>query len=78
MYCRRCYADLSQTSESRCPRCGRAFSADKPRSYLRRPFPPPLRIAGHTVLTLILATVVSFVIAGVLSLSQIQQISSGH
>jgi predicted amidophosphoribosyltransferase len=78
MFCRKCYANLDQASGSRCARCGRRFDPDRPRSYLRRPFPSRLRILLHTLVTLLLATGISFVVASFLALAQLKYINSGH
>jgi hypothetical protein len=78
MFCRRCYADLNQSAEARCLRCGRPFNPDQPSTYLTRPFPPRWRIIFHTLLTLILATIVSAVVAGFLAVAQLKHLHSGH
>ena len=73
MYCRHCYQDLSRATESKCPACGRAFDALDEQSYLRRPFPPPLRIVVHVLLTTAVAAAVAFAVA----LHQLAR-TSGH
>lgn len=78
MFCRRCYADLQQAFDSRCMRCDRSFDPNDPSSYLSRPFPSRRRIIVHTVTTLILATIVSFVVAIFLSFSQMKFMHTNH
>ena len=78
MYCKRCYADLNQATEFRCARCGRRFNPSEKRTYLPRPFPSRRRIIAHTILTLILSTIVSFAIAVFLGAAQLKYIHSGH
>jgi hypothetical protein len=77
-FCTRCYADLRQAIDSRCARCGTAFDPGKPSTYLPRPFPPRRRVIAHAVLTVVLATVVSFVVALVLGSAQMKYMNSGH
>lgn len=78
-FCKRCYANLDQaTDDSRCLRCGRKFDAGNPSTYLERPFPSRTKIIVHTLINLALATIVSFVVAGVLAMAQIKYIHSGH
>jgi predicted amidophosphoribosyltransferase len=77
-FCKRCYANLDQATESRCARCRRAFNPHDPRTTLARPFPPPRRVLLHTVFTLIAATIVSAVIAVMLSVAQLKYLNSGH
>lgn len=78
MFCRRCYANLNQATHCRCLRCGRKFDPDNPSSFLARPFPSRTKIIVHTLITLVLATIVSCVVAGVLAMAQIKYIHSGH
>ena len=78
MFCRRCYADLQQAFDSRCVRCDRPFNPNEPSSYLPRPFPSRRRMIVHVVATLILATIVSVVVAGFVSVAQIKYFHSGH
>ena len=81
MFCRRCYADLQQAADRgclHCLRCKRRFDPRQPRSYLRRPFPSRRKIIVHSLITLILATIVSFCVAVFLSVAQIKYIHSGH
>jgi hypothetical protein len=64
MYCRKCYTNLEAAVESgACPKCGRAFNARSPKTFLTRPFPPGLRVVGLVVLTTVLGTVAAFVVA---------------
>ena len=63
MYCKQCYGDLSAAPEQKCPKCGRAFKAYDPRTYLKLPFPGPGRIALDVVLTTVAATVAAFGVA---------------
>jgi hypothetical protein len=63
MYCKQCYEDLSAAPGQKCPKCGRAFKAYDPRTYLKRPFPGPGRIALHVVLTTAFAGAAAFVVA---------------
>jgi hypothetical protein len=78
MFCRRCYANLNQATHSRCARCNHGFNADIPASFLPRPFPSRRRMIVHTLITLVLSTLVSFVVAGFLAMAQIKYIHSGH
>ena len=78
MFCSKCYADLTRSDDAHCPRCGRRFEASDPATWLRRPFPPPPRVVGHTVLTLFLATIVSVGVAFVLATQQLKYLNSGH
>ncbi len=77
MYCKHCYANLDQAVDSRCARCNRPFDPSRPGSYLTRPFPSRRRMVIHTLITLILATVVSAVVAGFLAIAQTKFIPSG-
>jgi hypothetical protein len=63
MFCRNCYRDLSHAPESKCPACGRGFDAADERTYLARPFPGPLRIVVHVLLTTAITAGVAFVVA---------------
>jgi uncharacterized paraquat-inducible protein A len=78
MFCKRCYANLDQATESQCARCGRAFSALDPTSYLRRPFPSRTKMVVQTVIMLVLSAVTSLVVAGCLALAQLKFVHSGH
>jgi hypothetical protein len=78
MYCKRCYANLDQAIEYRCRRCGRGFRADDRNTYLSRPFPSRRKMIVHTLITLVLSTIVSFAVAAVLALAQLKYIHSGH
>jgi predicted amidophosphoribosyltransferase len=73
MFCKHCYADLTTTDQTRCPRCGRAFNPAEPKSYLLRPFPPAARIIFH----LIAATIVAVLVAFFVAFFQLAQ-ASGH
>ena len=70
MFCKRCYADLNQAAECRCLRCRRPFNPNEPTSYLLRPFPSRRKIIIHSLIIFILATIVSAVVAGLLSMAQ--------
>ena len=72
MFCRRCYARLD-ASEFVCRRCGRRFDPLDERRYLKRAFPGVGGIVGYVVLT----TVVSLVVAFVVSFFQLAA-ASGH
>ena len=63
MFCRNCYQDLSRGTEPKCPACGRGFDAANERTYLARPFPTPLRMVVHVLLTTAVAAGVAFVVA---------------
>ena len=92
MYCRRCYADLEQASvyrkdthdhgppyiEFRCTRCNRPFNPDQPKTFLPRPFPPRRRIILHTVLNLLLATLISVIIAFFVATAQMRFMHTSH
>jgi hypothetical protein len=78
MFCKRCYANLDQARDGRCLRCGRRFVENDLSSYLERPFPSRVRMFVHTLITLVLATVVSAVVAGFLALAQLKFVHSGH
>ena len=78
MFCKRCYANLDQATHSRCARCGRVFNAGAPASYLSRPFPSRRRMIVHTLITLVLSTLVSFLVAGFLAFAQLNRLHSGH
>jgi hypothetical protein len=78
MFCKRCYANLDQATYSRCVRCGHEFQAEDPSSYLERPFPSRGKMIAHTLITLVLATLVSFAVACFLALAQLKFIHSGH
>lgn len=78
MFCKRCYANLNQATDSHCLRCGRKFDADRPSTYLERPFPSRTKMIVHTLITLLLATIVSVVVADMLALAQLKYIHSGH
>jgi hypothetical protein len=73
MYCRKCYADLSNATEGRCPRCGRGFDPANPRTYAARPFPTAAKVFAQVIGTTALAVVAAYVVA-------FQQLarSSGH
>ena len=73
VYCKNCYTPLADAPEPKCPRCGRAFDARNPRTYLPRPFPS----AGRIVFDVILTTVVAAVAAGGVAFFQATR-SSGH
>ncbi len=78
IFCKRCYANLDQSTDSRCARCGRKFLAEDPSTYLERPFPSRGKMIMHTLMTLVLATVVSCAVAAFLALAQLKFIHSGH
>ena len=63
MFCKRCYADLSDASENRCPTCGRRFESNLPGTYLKRPFPPSGRIVFQIATTTLVGLAVAWVIA---------------
>lgn len=63
MYCRKCYADLRNTSEGRCPNCRLAFDPDNPATFLSRPFPTKKRMILHLLLTTIVGIGAAFVVA---------------
>jgi hypothetical protein len=73
VYCKKCYADLSTAAEGKCPKCGRGFKPNDPRTYLRRPFPGTGRIVLDVVLTTAFAVGAAFAVA----LHQAAR-SSGH
>ena len=77
-YCKRCYANLDQAIALRCARCNREFDPSDARSFLTRPFPPRKRIIAHTVVMLLLATAVSFVISLFVGAAQLKYLHSGH
>jgi hypothetical protein len=54
------------------------FDVNDPFSYLQRPFPSRRKMVVHTLTTLVLATLVSVVVAWFLALAQIKYIHSGH
>lgn len=78
MFCKGCYADLNRATDLRCPRCRRTFDPGQPSSYLLRPFPNRRRMLVHLLITLVLATVVSGVIAIIVGLAQLKYFHSGH
>jgi hypothetical protein len=63
MFCKRCYVDLRAVTKSTCPACKRAFDPTNPKTYLRRPFPPALRIAAHVIATTLVALGCAYVVA---------------
>lgn len=64
MYCRKCYRGLDIADEfHRCAKCGRAFDPAEPKSYLRRPFPPPSRIILQVISTTIVGFLAAFFVA---------------
>jgi predicted amidophosphoribosyltransferase len=64
VYCRKCYAQLDRDPvTSRCPRCGRPFDPENPRTYLNRPFPNPVRIVLLIVVTSIICIAAVFVVS---------------
>ncbi len=84
MFCKRCYADLKQSGDVGalgcffCVRCKRRFDPMDLRTYLSRPFPSRRKIIIHSIITLILATIVSIVVAGWLSVAQMKYFHSTH
>ena len=78
MFCRKCYANLDQARDFRCARCRRQFNPANPNTYLRRALPSRRKIIVHTILNLILTSIVSVVIAALLAAAQIKYIHSGH
>ena len=78
MFCRKCYANLDQATDFRWRRCRRQFNPASPKTYLRRPLPSRRKIIVHTILNLILTSIVSVVIAALLAAAQIKYIHSGH
>ena len=64
MFCRKCYWKLEDSQEfHRCPRCEQGFDPTNPRTYLRRPFPGPLRILWEVILTTVVGTLVALIVA---------------
>lgn len=63
MYCQRCYEDLHEVSDRRCPRCGLGFDRDDPKTFLPRPFPRLVTILWQILCTTILGVIVAFVVA---------------
>jgi hypothetical protein len=63
MYCRKCYLDLNEVSEARCPRCGRVFDPASPDTYLDKPFPSRMTIVNQVIATTIVAIVAAIVVA---------------
>jgi hypothetical protein len=78
IFCKRCYANLDQSTDSRCARCGRVFDASNKKTYYPQPFPSRWRIFGHLLTNLILATIVSAIIAFFLGIAQLKYLNSGH
>jgi hypothetical protein len=78
MFCKRCYANLDQATDGRCLRCRRPFDPNQPTSYLPRPFPSRRRMIIHTIVTLILATIVSAAVAGFVAVFQSAHMHDGH
>jgi hypothetical protein len=73
MYCEKCYTDLQGAGESRCPKCGRAFDAANPKTFLARPFPP----VPIVILQVFLTTLFAVGMAWVVALHQMAR-TSGH
>ncbi len=63
MYCRKCYADLGECADVKCPKCGLHFDPQVPGTYLRRPFPRGRWIVLHLLLTTALGFAAAFVVA---------------
>jgi ribosomal protein L40E len=63
MYCMKCYADLSRVQGEQCEKCGRKFHRDKPRTFLKRPFPSTAAVIGMVIGTTIGAFIWAFGVA---------------
>ncbi len=78
MFCKRCYANLNQATHGRCVRCGRAYDPEKPNSFLCKPFPSRTKMVVHTIITVVLGSLVAFLVAFALSILQMRYIHTGH
>jgi predicted amidophosphoribosyltransferase len=78
MFCKRCYANLDQAIGNCCCRCRKPFDPADQASFLTRPFPSRRRIIVHTTIVLVLASVVSFVVATFTAIAQFKYVNSGH
>jgi len=63
MYCRKCFADLSQATGPQCPQCGVPFDPANARTFFKRPFPGKSAIIVQIVGTTVVAVVCAFVVA---------------
>jgi hypothetical protein len=73
MFCRKCYADLREASDGKCPKCSRVFDSKNDKTFLQRPFPTPEMIVVQIIATTVTGIFCAFVVA----LFQITR-SSGH
>lgn len=63
MFCDKCYADLSEAKDNRCPACGKEFDPKRPSTFYKRPFPDALTIVRTIVVTTVLAGIVAYVVS---------------
>ena len=73
MFCRKCYTDLRDAGDGKCPMCGKLFDSANRKSFLPRPFPT----AGMIVVQIIATTIVGVLFAFVVATFQAVR-SSGH
>ena len=64
MYCKKCYTPLTSAPElGGCPKCGRAFRSDDPKTYLLRPFPSRSMMVWQISATTVVGIIGAFVVA---------------
>lgn len=63
MYCLRCYAELRDSAERTCWRCGLVFDPQTPQTFLTRPFPRRGRLIRQIIITTLLGFGAAFVVA---------------
>lgn len=78
MYCRKCYSDLSEAKDGRCPACRKPFDPSLPSTFCERPFPRMPKVVLTVVLTTVLAGLVAAVVSVAQWLSVEGSIPSGH
>ena len=62
MFCRKCYTELNEAADGKCPKCALAFDSTNPKTFLNRPFPPAAMIILQIILTTILGILCAFVV----------------
>ena len=63
MFCRKCYTELNDAADGKCPKCALVFDSTNPKTFLNRPFPTAAKIILQIVLTTVFGILCAYVVA---------------